>query len=151
MTDISQMFPKTRRVHSYSSHNLIQSFIYSTILILFMKDDCYRLSELSGFDDPAALLPLPQTPLPSLETAITPSDVTALLPAKEDLRFTTVESAPPTDSLMSTKLSQYVEEPFSSSSSSIQMADSYDFEVAINFTSIVFVNVCNINFPTIAN
>ena len=102
------------------------SMIYSTILILFMKDDCYRLSELSGFDDPAALLPLPQAPLPSLETAITPSsDVTALLPQKEDLRFTTVESAPPTqnDSLMSAKLSQYVKEPLSSSSSSIHMAD----------------------------
>lgn len=94
------------------------------------------MSELSEFDDPAvtpddlAVVPLLQEA--PAEGEVVGAEVGPIVdePLKKDLRFTTVESSPPTqkDSLALAKLCQYVEEPCSSFS--IHIVDFYDFEVA---------------------
>ena len=96
--------------------------------------DGHQMSELSEFDDPAvtAVVPLPQkAPASSLKGEVVGAEVGPIVdePLKKDLRFTTVESSPPTqtDSLALAKLSQYVEEP--SSNSTIHTTDIYDLEV----------------------
>jgi hypothetical protein len=93
--------------------------------------DDHHISELSEFDDTA--VPLPQETLAPTEVReLVEAEVGPIVDElrKKDLRFTTVEGSPPTqtDSLALAKLSQYVEEPNPSSSNHI--TDLYDFEVS---------------------
>ena len=107
-------------------------------------------------DDPA--VPLSQTSVPSMvgDEANDPIGVclTASEPRKKDLSFTMVESSPPTqtDSLALVKLSQYVEEPCSSSSRNT--VGIYDFEVHAVFAAkqsyrIIFILITIIYVLTI--
>ena len=127
------MFPRTRRVVNF--YRFV--FYYVIPASSFQDvdgDDYYCMLELSEFDNPVVVS------LPSLVVVegegeeATTVVLAASEPRKKDLRFTTVESSPPsqTELLVIAELSQYVEEPCSSSG--IYTVVVCEFEVCSDFS-----------------